>query len=68
MPRGDVCGKGKRPEAQSCRAPVNHGHCRVGRARMGECSRKDGFSKGWGDWEVKGDQACKSERILRTTV
>ena len=64
--RGSVCGKGKRAEAQSCGAPVNHGHCRVGRARTGECSRKDGFSKGWGDSEVKGDQACKSERILRT--
>lgn len=34
--QGRCVWEGKRSEAQSCGAPVNHGHCRVGRARMGE--------------------------------
>lgn len=34
--QGRCVREGKRSEAQSCGAPVDHGHCRVGRARTGE--------------------------------
>ena len=56
---------------EEVRGPVLHGSCglwtlQAGQGKDGGVSRKDGFSKGSGDVEVKGDQACKSEQILRT--
>lgn len=58
-------------EGEEVRGPVLRGSCEPwtlqgGQGKDGGVFQKGWFQQGLGDSEVKGDQACKSERILRT--
>lgn len=60
--QGRCVWEGKRSEAQSCMAPVDYGHCRLGRARMGEFPERTVSARAQETWRSRETRPANQSR------